>query len=602
MSYKPVRTELWQVFPELIDVALGRLKADLVIKGVTLVNVFTGELQEGIDIAVRKDRIALVGKADHAIGAGTNVIRAEGLYAAPGFIDAHVHVESAMVTFSEFARAVVPHGTTSIFADPHEIANVLGLRGLRMVWEESRELPLKVFLCVPSCVPASRPEFETAGAELGPDEVREALSWPGVVALGEVMNYPGVLAKEEGLLEKIRASLRAGKAVEGHSDNIVGRELCAYASAGISSCHEATGPIEAAERLRLGMYAMMREGSAWRDLAACIKAITEMGLDHRRAVLVTDDRHPEDLLEEGHMDHVIRRAIEEGVDPVKAIQMATINPAEHYGLDHYIGAVGPGRAADIVLLSDLETVEVDMVISDGFLVARNGTMMVRPVKKPYPEEAKRTVRLHKALEPSDFELKVKAPDGPVKAHVIGVEEGKATTRHLIEEVEVSGGLIRPDPAHDIALVAVVERHRATGNIGRGLVKGFGLRSGAVASTVAHDSHNLVVMGVDTADMALAANKVAECGGGMAVADKGRILALLELPVAGLMSEEPIEVVAEKVRKLGRAWRELGCEMESPFMTLSLIALPVIPELRITDKGLVDTVEFKLIKSIIYVEG
>ncbi|RLE67546.1 MAG: hypothetical protein DRJ43_07260 [Thermoprotei archaeon] len=399
-------------------------------------------------------------------------------------------------------------------------------------------------------------------------------------------------------MEKIRASLRVGKTVEGHSDNIVGPELCAYASAGISSCHEATGPIEAAERLRLGMYAMIREGSAWKDLAACIKAITDMGLDHRRAVLVTDDRHPEDLLEEGHMDHVVRRAIEEGVDPVKAIQMATINPAEHYGLDHYIGAIGPGRAADMVLLSDLEAVEVDMVISDGFLVARNGTMMVRPVKKPYPEEAKRTVRLHKALEPSDFELKVKAPDGPVKAHVIGVEEGKATTRHLIEEVEVSGGLIRPDPARDIALVAVVERHKATGNIGRGLVKGFGLRSGAVASTVAHDSHNLVVMGVDTADMALAANKVAECGGGMAVADKGRILALLELPVAGLMSEEPIEVVAEKVRELGRAWRELGCEMESPFMTLSLIALPVIPELRITDRGLVDTVRFQLLNVLV----
>ena len=333
------------MLPELVDVALGRLEADMVIRGTTLVNVFTGELQEGVDIAVRRDRIALVGDAEHAIGRHTHVIRAEGLYAAPGFIDAHVHVESSMVVFSEFARAVLPRGTTAIFADPHEIANVLGLEGLRMVWEEVRELPLKVFLCVPSCVPASRPEFETAGAELGPEEVREALSWPGVVALGEVMNYPGVLSKDEELLEKIRAALRAGKAVEGHSDNIVGAELCAYASAGISSCHEATGPAEVAERLRMGMYAMIREGSAWKDLAACIKAITDMGLDHRRAVLVTDDRHPEDLLEEGHMDFVVRRAVEEGLDPVRAIQMATINPAEHYGLDHYIGAIAPGRAS-----------------------------------------------------------------------------------------------------------------------------------------------------------------------------------------------------------------------------------------------------------------
>ncbi len=598
MSYRPVRTELWQVFPELIDVALGRLKADLVVRNAVLVNVFTGELQEGVDIAVRKDRIALVGKADHAIGAATNVIRADGLYAAPGFIDAHVHVESSMVVFSEFARAVVPRGTTSIFADPHEIANVLGLEGLRMVWEESRELPLKVFLCVPSCVPASRPEFETAGAELGPEEVREALSWPGVVALGEVMNYPGVLSKDEELLEKIRAALRAGKAVEGHSDNIVGAELCAYASAGISSCHEATGPAEVAERLRMGMYAMIREGSAWKDLAACIKAITDMGLDHRRAVLVTDDRHPEDLLEEGHMDFVVRRAVEEGLDPVRAIQMATINPAEHYGLDHYIGAIAPGRAADIVLLSDLEKVEVDTVISDGFLVARKGVLMVRPVKKPYPEKAKRTVRLKRPPEPRDFEIRVEIPEGRARAHVIGVEEGKATTRHLIETVEVVDGTVRPDPERDIALLAVLERHKMTGNMGRGLVKGFGLRSGAAASTVAHDSHNLIVVGVSTEDMTLAARAVAGCGGGMAVADRGRILALLELPVAGLMSEEPIEVVAGKVRELAKAWRELGCEMESPFMTLSLLALPVIPELRLTDKGLVDTVEFRLIKSIL----
>ncbi len=585
------------MLPELIDVALGRLKADLVIKGATLVNVFTGELQEGVDIAVRKDRIALVGKADHAIGAGTNVVKADGLYAAPGFIDAHVHVESSMVVFSEFARAVVPRGTTSIFADPHEIANVLGLDGLKMVWEESRELPLKVFICVPSCVPASTPEFETAGAELGPEEVAEALSWPGVAALGEMMNYPGVLAKNDGVLAKIRVALETGKPVEGHSDGLMGAELNAYAAAGISSCHEATKPEEVAERLRLGMYAMIREGSAWKDLAACVKAITELGLDARRAVLVTDDRHPSDLLREGHMDYVIRRAVEEGVDPVEAIRMATLNPAEHFGLDHYIGAVAPGRAADVALLSDLETVEVHTVVADGAVVARGGVMMVKPVKRPYPAKAKATVRLHKPrLEPDDFRLHVPgAPaEGEAKAHVIGAEEGKVTTRHLVEHVSISGGEVLPDPERDLALVVVVERHKGTGNIGRGLVKGFGLKAGAVASTVAHDSHNLIVMGINPADMAVAANAVAEAGGGMAAAREGRVLALVELPVAGLMSEEPIEVVAEKVERLERAWRELGCRMEAPFMTFSLLALPVLPELRITDKGLVDTVEFKLI--------
>jgi len=595
LAYRPLRTELPDVFPELIDVALGRLKADVVIRGATLVNVFTGELQEGIDIAIRKDRIALVGDASHAIGGHTHVIRADGLYACPGFIDAHVHVESAMITFSEFARAVVPRGTTSIFADPHEIANVLGLRGLKLVWEESRHLPLKVFLCVPSCVPASSPEFETAGAELTVEDIEEALSWPGVVALGEMMNYPGVLAKEGAVLAKLESAMKMGKVVEGHSNGIVGAELNAYACAGISSCHEATRPEEVAERLRLGMWAMIREGSAWRDLKACIKAITELGLSPRRAVLVTDDRHPDDLLEEGHIDYVIRRAVEEGVDPVVAIQMATINPAEHFRLDHYIGAIGPGRAADVVLLSDLEAVEVDMVISDGSVVARGGVMMVRPEKRSYPDEAKRTVRLKRPLRPEDFRLLVKEPsEGRVKAHIIGVEEGKATTKHIVGEVLVSGGRIRPSPEDDIALVAVVERHKGTGNIGLGLVRGFGLKAGAVASTVAHDSHNLVVVGMDERDMALAANALAEVGGGMAIYRAGERLAMLELPVAGLVSEEPVEVVAKKVKALENAWSELGCTMKAPFMTLSLISLPVLPELRITDKGLVDTVKFELI--------
>ena len=595
MSYKPVRTELWEILRELIDVALGRLKADLIVENATLVNVFTGELQEGVDIAIFKDRIALVGDAEHAKGLRTNVVRADGLFAVPGFIDAHVHVESSMVTFSEFARAVVPRGTTSIFADPHEIANVLGLKGLKMVWEESRNLPLKVFLCVPSCVPASSPEFETAGAKIGPEDVEEALSWPGVVALGEMMNYPGVLAKDEEVLAKLMATLKAGKPVEGHSDGIMGAELNAYVAAGISSCHEATTPEQVAERLRLGMWAMIREGSAWRDLRACIKAITELRLDARRAVLVTDDRHPQDLLREGHMDFVIRRAIEEGVDPVTAIRMVTLNPAEHYGLDHYIGCIAPGRAADIVLLSDLEVVEVHTVISDGTVVARGGFMMVRPEKKPYPDPAKRTVKLHKRLEPGDFEIRAPGVgEGRVKAHIIGVEEMSAITKHLVEDVVVSGQEVRPDPERDIALVAVVERHRCSGNIGRGLVKGFGLKEGAASSTVAHDSHNLLVVGVDTRDMALAANSVVEVGGGMAVVRGGEVLARLELPVAGLMSEEPIEIVAEKVEALEKAWRELGCTMRAPFMTLSLLALPVLPELRITDKGLVDTIEFKRI--------
>jgi len=593
-TFHELREKFINIFPRLIDVSLGRSKADILIKDCTLVNVFTGELQEHIDIAVKDGFIAFVGDGGDLVGSETMIIDGKNLYAAPGFMDGHVHVESSMVTFSEFSKIALIHGTTSIFADPHEIANVLGVDGLKMVLDEIRRIPLRVFICVPSCVPASIPEFETAGAELSAEDVEEILTWPESIALGELMNYPGVLSKDGKMLAEIRGALKLGKVIEGHSDGIMGSELNAYISAGVSSCHEATKVEEVAERLRLGMYSMIREGSAFKNLKECIRVVTDLGLDTRRVILVTDDRHPEDLLKEGYMDHLVRRAIEEGVDPIAAIQMVTINTAEHFKVDDLLGAIGPGRIADIVLFSDLNGIRVDTVLVNGVVVVRNGSLRIDVGRVEYPRRAKETVKLHKVLAPDDFKIKARVLKGRVKAHVIGVVDESWRTKHLIEEIDVVDGEVAADPKRDIALIAVVERHKASGNIGRGLLKGFGLREGAIASTIAHDSHNLIVLGMNPVDMAAAANEVAKVGGGIVAAAGGRVLGRVELPIAGLISDEPLEVVAEKVHHLDVVLHEMGCKLKAPFMVLSFLSLSVLPELRITDRGLVDSVKFRLI--------
>ncbi len=583
-----------EVSRQLVDVALGRVKADIVIRNGNLVNVNSSEILEGVDVAIKGDRIAFIGEAEHCIGSDTEVYDAGGKYIAPGFLDAHVHVESSMVTLTEFARAVLSRGTTTIFTDPHEIANVLGLEGVKLMLREAEALPLKVFVTVPSCVPAN-PLFETAGANLGPREVEEALSWNGVIALGEMMNYPGVLSGDEEVHAKIAAAHKAGKVVEGHDAGLLGRELTAYSAAGITSSHELTTKRDAIERLRLGMYAYMREGSAWLDVAETVKAITEARLDSRHACLVTDDRDPESLVRQGHMDHVVRRAIEEGVDPITAIQMATLNPAEHYGLAGEIGSIAPARFADIVILSNLTRVKIEAVFADGKLVARDGRILVDLPRPSYPERVMKSVRLKKPLDPRDFEIRAPIEEGEAKVRIIEAVEGSVLTRQLVDQLEVRQGLVLPDPDRWIYELAVIERHKATGNIGLGFVKGFGFRSGAIATTVAHDSHNMIVMGCSRRDMALAANKLAEVGGGIITVKNGKILSLVELPIAGLMSTKPVKAVAEKLERTYDVWRRMGCEWVSPFMTISLLALDVLPELRLTDKGLVDTVKFKFLE-------
>ncbi|RDD53123.1 MAG: adenine deaminase [Candidatus Korarchaeota archaeon NZ13-K] len=591
-----MRSRIWEVSSTLVRVALGIEKADLVILNSNFVNVNSGEVLEGYGVAVKGDRVAAIGEVSHTIGPRTQVIDARGMYLVPGFIDAHVHVESSMLCLTNFAKVVLPRGTTSVFIDPHEIANVLGLEGVRIMVEESRDLPLKVFVTAPSCVPAN-PSFETSGAHLGVGEVEEMLSWDGVVALGEMMNYPGVLATDPEVFGKINAAHRAGKVVEGHDAGLLGRELTAYAAAGISSSHEMTRKVDAIERLRLGMYAYMREGSAWLDVKETVKAITEAKLDSRHACLVTDDREVDSIIKQGHMDHVVRRAIEEGLDPIRAIQMATINPAEHYGLAREIGSVAPSRLADILLLRDLTRVEVDTVIADGRVVAREGKLAIDMRPPSYDERYLRTVRLHKRLQPDDFRIRAPMSDGRVRVRVIEAMEGSVLTKCAVEELEVRGGEILPDASRMIYKVAVVERHKASGNMGLGFVKGFGFRLGAVASTIAHDNHNLLVLGMSDRDMALAVNTLAEAGGGIVTVDGGEVLSLVRLPLAGLMSTDEPERVAEELERTYDVWRERGCGWVSPFMTMSLLALDVLPELRITDRGLIDTVNFRYVDLI-----
>ena len=591
------RKPLHEMTRLLVGTAMGRNKADLVVRNGSLVNVNSGEIIEDQSVAIKENRIALIGDAEHTIGPDTEVIDAHGKYIAPGFIDGHVHVESAMVTGTEFAKAVLPHGTTTVFIDPHEITNVLGLDGVRFFLNETRGLPLKMLIAFPSCVPAA-PGFETTGASIGPREVAEAMSWKGIVALGEVMNYPGVLAADANVHGEIAATLSAGRVVEGHAVDLLDRELAAYAAAGITSCHESTKKIQAIQRLRDGMYAMLREGSGARNVADTIRAVTEEKLDSRHVCLVTDDREPRDLLQVGHIDHVIRRAIQEGVDPVDAIQMATLNTAEHFECAREFGSIAPARYADIVILSKLETISVDSVIADGKLVSRNGKLTTVFAPPNFPERARNSMHLKRPPTLNDLTIRIKVKEGSARARAIGVQPTNIFTRNLEVKVPVKNGQALANAEEDVAKIAVFERHSGSGNIAVGFIQGLGLTRGAVASTVGHDSHNLVAAGVEDSDIVTAANTLVQIGGGMVVVKDQKTIALVPLPIAGLMSDKSVESVSAEIDKLKAAWSDLGSTLPSPYITFAFTTLPVIPELRITDKGLLDTVQFKFVNPII----
>ena len=581
------RYQLWEVGRQLTATAQGKLKADLIIKNGKLVNVFTGEIQPSIDVAIKSGRIALVGDAAAAVGDETVIIDAQGMYLVPGFIDGHLHVESSLMTVGEYAKAALPHGTASIFMDPHEIVNVTGLDGMVAMMKDGAETPLRVFTTIPSCVPAS-PGLENTGSTITSEDIRKTLNWEGVAGLGEMMNYPGILSGDPQTCEKVEKTLEAGKTVTGHFPlTDTGAALNAYIAAGINCCHESTRACEALAKMRLGMYAMIREGSAWDDLPEVVKAITEQQIDTRLALLVSDDLHADTLLKSGHMDYIIRLAISKGVRPVTAIQMATLNTACCFGMERDIGSISPGRFADINILSDLAQVKVEKVIINGELVAEKGKLTMSVGCYVYPEQLRNSVKITRKFLPSDFIVKVPLGMENARVRVIGVHDSNVLTTESIETLPVRNEEVELSTEQDICKVAVINRHSAEGKMSVGFVQGFGLNKGSTASTYAHDAHNLIVLGKSDAEMAFAANKLVESGGGMTAVEGEKVLALLKLPIAGLMSDLSAQEVAEALGKLSEAWAVLGSPLASPFMTMSLLSLVVIPEIRITDKGLVN---------------
>ncbi len=579
--------------PRLVAVAAGRAPADTVIRGGRLVNVQSREVLDGWQVAIAEGRFAYVGPdASHCIGPATEVIEAAGRYLLPGFCDGHMHIESGQLTPAEFAAAVIPHGTTTMFADPHEIANVLGLAGVRMMHDEAMLQPVNIFTQMPSCAP-SAPGLETTGYEIGPDEVAEAMTWPGIIGLGEMMNYPGVINGSQQMLAEMAATMKAGRTVGGHyASPDLGIPFHAYAAGGPADDHEGTAEADAIARVRQGMRAMLRLGSAWFDVEAQITAVTRKGLDPRNFILCTDDCHAGTLVGEGHMNRVLRHAIACGCDPLVALQMATINTATHFGLERELGSVAPGRRADLVLTSDLATLPVEQVIARGVTVARDGRLTVACPHYPWPETARRTVRLGKTLAPPDFAIPAPAGAATVRARVIGVVENQAPTRALSATLPVREGMV--EPQSDICQIALVERHRATGRVVNALVSGFGYQGQmAIASTVAHDSHHMIVVGTSRAMMAAAANRLGEIGGGVTVWQDGAEIACLELPIAGLMSDSPAAEVAQKAQGIVAAMQSCGCRLNNAYMQHSLLALVVIPELRISDMGLIDVTRFQV---------
>jgi len=580
----------------LVNVAMGRKPADLVIRKGKWVCVQSGEIIPNTDIAIVDGRIAYVGEnASHAIGAKTEVMEARGRYLVPGLLDGHMHVESGMVTVTEFVRAAAVRGTTGIFIDPHEIANVFGLKGVKLMADEAAKQPIHVWVQMPSCVP-SAPGLETTGASIGAKEVAEAMTWKNIIGLGEMMNYPGVFMADEKMLAEMCATRAAQKTIGGHYPAPdLGLPFHGYVAGGAEDDHEGTRAEDAIARVRQGMKAMLRYGSSWHDVAAQVKAITEKHLDPRRFILCTDDSHAQTLSREGHMDRVLRHAIAQGLDPLTAIQMMTLNTAEHFGLTKEMGMIAPGRWADVLLAKDLKNFKADVVIAKGQVIAERGEWKITLPAVKHPKWATQSVHVKRALRAEDFKIKVASRKSKIVAHVIGVIENQAPTQHLTFEMKPINGEIQADISRDLAKIAVVERHRKTGKVNVGLVSGFGFtRACGIASTVAHDAHQMIVVGTSEEDMAAAANELAQCGGGQVVVSEGRALGKVELPLAGLMSIERVEVVAQKAESVLRGFALCGCKLNNPNMQLSLLALPVIPELRITDMGLVDVNQFKFI--------
>jgi len=573
--------DMFQMLYARLAVARKEKPADLMLKNSRMFNVFSGEIIE-TNLAVKDGFIAAIGP-EYKMAA--EIIDIEGQFLVPGLIDTHLHIESTLLMPAELARVIVPHGTTCVVNDPHEIANVFGAKGVAVMLDAFEDLPCDFLATVPSCVPATA--METAGGDINAEQVAELLSHPLVVGLGEMMNYPGVIVGDPEVLSKLAATHRAGKVIDGHAPALSGSDLQAYLSCGISTDHECVSAQEAMEKIRGGMKVMIRHGSATSSLFDLLPLINEVTVDS--FLFCSDDREASELLEKGHLDGLLKTAVELGADPLQILKIATLNPARHYRL-YDRGALAPGYRADLVVFEDLKNFRVSLVIKDGRIAAREGAIVLSlPMVLP-PGEVLQSVRLNRSLDESDFTL----ASPPGKIPVIGIIPGQLITEKLLLNLKRDNdGLVNADPAVDINKIAVVERHQASGRMAVAMVKGFGLQEGALASSVAHDSHNIIVVGVEEQAMALAVNELARMGGGFVVADgKGEVRACLKLPVAGLMSLESAVGVSEKMKKLLLEAGKLGTTLPQPFLALSFLALPVIPSLKITDHGLFDVDNFR----------
>ena len=561
---------------KIINIARGIEKADLVIKNAKIVNVLSEEIHDG-DVAIADGVIAGVGKGY----SGKKEIDLDGAYISPSFIDGHVHIESSMLLPKEFAKAVVPAGTTTVIIDPHEISNVLGLQGISFMREAVQGLPMDVFMMLPSCVPAT--PFETSGFDLNSYDLSLLIDKPWVLGIAEMMNFPGVLGLDKNVMAKLKLAESKGKRIDGHAPCLSDKDLCAYIAAGVASDHECTTPDEASEKLRKGMYLMIREGSAARDLEALLPVLLEKNT--RKCIFVTDDRHPEDLPE--HINSMVRTAVGAGVSPIKAIQMASLNTAEYFKIQN-LGAIAPGYKADFVVLPDLVSFKPDMVFKRGKLVAQCGKL-ISDIEENNIPTVRGSVNV-KWIKYEDF--KIKAEADTVRA--IEVIPHQLITKSVTSKISVVDGYAESNVESDTLKICVIERHRAGGNIGKGFVKGFNLKSGAMASTVAHDSHNMIVIGTNDSDMYTAAVELIKSQGGKIVVNNGEILAHLPLPVAGLISDEDFDSVVAKSMQLNNAAKSIGCQIDDPFMSMAFLSLPVIPELKITDKGVFDSSKFEFV--------
>lgn len=576
--------------------------ADIVLYQGQVVNVLTREIYTA-SIAIKGKYIVLVGDCDDLVGPETVNIDVRGKYLSPGFIDSHMHFESSMLTITEFSRLSIPSGTTTLIADPHEIGNALGPMGMKAMADEIARVPNKVSLVVPAMAPDC-PDLETAGYDITSKDMEDLLNYPNIIGIGELQGFSNakhVYRNTPEVITDLLSSTMYAKSknmvVDGNAPELFGKELAAHiiSTGGRCSCHETTTKEEAVEKLRQGVYLFMREGSTQRNMAECIRAVTEEGMDSRRCILATDDMVAKDLEILGHMNEIIKRTIKEGVNPVEAIQMATINPATYFNLDE-VGVLAPGKIADIAVIEDLKSMRVEGVFIDGKLVAANGELLMDLPKYTYPKEVKSSVKIEYINE-KDLEIKAKGSSAIVRC--IGlIPDQNLTSKHR-ETIKVYNGIVQPDTSTDTLEIAVIERYGRNNNIGKAFVKGFGMREGAFAESIAHDTHNIIVVGTNVRDMTLAVNRVIEIGGGIAIANKGRVLSDMRLPVGGLITDELSgHEVSEKIAELERIVKiDLGCKVHAPFMHLSFLSLSTSAEWKITDKGIVDVNNFEILTAV-----